>query len=194
MCCRATTRRPHEASRVRHSHFWAGDVYKVALALQQYRPDLFLVPVDTFPTGVLLVVGLDPMNTVLEENYDDIVATFHREDPQLVPLEILNRSHAADPDKLVASGVLEQLCAQFAFEQGPDLEALRSLQGTATYVSAPYDNPPWPPPKPTKDAATKKAVARKAATQKAATGQPTKPGKRTTLNRRLKRALRAFLR
>jgi hypothetical protein len=179
-------RNNEEASRVRRTRFWAGDVYKVGLALQQFRPDLLLVPVDTFPTGLLLVVGLDPMNRVLEDNYDDVVATFRREDPQLVPVEILSRSHAADPDKVIASGVLEQFCGQSAREHGLDLEVLRSLQGTATYVSAPYDNPLWPPVKQTKSAATGKA-----ARQKAALGQA---GKRPTVTRRLKRAVRAFLR
>ena len=124
---------------------------------------------------------------MLQDNYDDVVATFAREDPQLVPPEILNRSHAADPDKVIASGVLEQLCAPTAHGHGPDLEALRSLQGTATYLPAPYDNPAWPPPSvtPAKKAAAKKAAAPKEATKPAA--------KRPTLTRRLKRAVRAFL-
>jgi predicted O-methyltransferase YrrM len=180
-------RNTEEASRVRRSRFWAGDVYKVALALEKYRPDLLLVPVDTFPTGLLLVVGLDPTNRVLQDNYDDVVATFAREDPQLVPPEILNRSRAADPDKVIASGVLQQLCAPTAHGHGPDLEALRSLQGTATYLPAPYDNPAWPPPSvtPAKKAATKNAAAPKEATKQAT--------KRPTLTRRLKRAVRAFL-
>lgn len=108
---------------------------------------------------------------MLQDNYDDVVATFAREEPQLVPPEIVNRSHAGDPDKVIASGVLEQLRGQPA--QGPDLEALRSLQGTVTYLSAPYDNPPWPPPKVSPTSA-KKAATKKTAAPKNATGQAAK--------------------
>ena len=53
--------------------------------LAQYRPELSVVPVNTSPTGLLLVMGLDPTSTVLSENFDDILARHRHPDPQDVP-------------------------------------------------------------------------------------------------------------
>jgi hypothetical protein len=182
-----------EAARDRHTVMWAGDVYNVALVLERYRPDLVLVPVDTAPTGLLLVVGLDPTNTVLQDNYDDVVAAFRHDDPQRVPPEILNRTQAADPEKLVAADVFRQVRERRAAKQAPDFAQLLQLRGSATYLPAPYNNPEvsvqtaeaMAQPAQAKKAGTKKASAKKAATKELAT--------RPTVVRRLKRAVRAFL-
>ena len=170
-----------EAARQRLTKFWAGDVYKVLLALERYRPDLVVVPIDTSPTGLLLVVGLDPTNTVLQDKYDDVVAAFEHDDPQEVPPEILNRTGAADPDKVVAAEVFQQLGDRTAQEKLPDFEALRSLRGSASYRPAAYDNPQWPP----RHAQATKPLANKAG--------PGNAANRPTVVRRLKRAVRAFL-
>ncbi|HET7529623.1 MAG TPA: class I SAM-dependent methyltransferase [Mycobacteriales bacterium] len=90
---------------------WAGDVYKVGLVLAKHRPDLLCVPVDTLPTGTLLVLGVDPSNTTLRDNYDAIEAEFAADDPQDVPAEILERSQARDPEALLASPVWDKLRA-----------------------------------------------------------------------------------
>ena len=90
-----------EASRGGNPIAWAGDVYKTSLALLEYRPDLLLMPVDTEPTGVLVVLGADPTNRVLHDRYDDIVARWTAEDPQDVPESILRRTGAYDPERLV---------------------------------------------------------------------------------------------
>ena len=42
-----------EAARDRHTGVWTGDVYKVVPVLQQHRPDLTVIQVDTEPTGML---------------------------------------------------------------------------------------------------------------------------------------------
>jgi hypothetical protein len=162
-----------EAARDRHTRIWAGDVFKVALALERYRPDLVTVAIDSVPTGMLLVVGLDPASTVLHDNYDDVLAAFAQDDPQVVPAEIMNRSQAADPDQVVASADLQQL----RDHQGPvpDFADLRSLRGTASYLPVPYINPPWRP-----------RVAGKQTTSVQAEPSP-------TIVRRLRRAARAFL-
>jgi hypothetical protein len=55
---------------------WTGDVWKVVRALQTYRPDLKLSFYDAPPTGLCIVQGLDPSNTVLRDKYDEIVARF----------------------------------------------------------------------------------------------------------------------
>jgi hypothetical protein len=61
-------------SRDRASTFWTGDVWKVALALIENRPDLDVFTVPAFPAGLTLVARLDPTSTVLADRYDEIVS------------------------------------------------------------------------------------------------------------------------
>jgi haloalkane dehalogenase len=53
-------------------------VYVIVEVLARYRPDLIVVPVGTEPTGLLLVMGLDPGSTVLADSYDQIMAEYRR--------------------------------------------------------------------------------------------------------------------
>jgi hypothetical protein len=55
---------------------WTGDVWKVILILEKYRPDLSVVLVDCAPTGLVCISGLDPSSTVLKDKYREIVAEF----------------------------------------------------------------------------------------------------------------------
>jgi hypothetical protein len=123
-----------EAARNQHTLLWAGDTYKVTDVLERYRPDLTTVLLDTEPTGLLLVLGLDPTSTVLAEHYDEIVTEYATGDPQSVPEEILHRRTAADPQRVAGSPVWGELAA--ARETGgpvPSVETLRSLRGTAQF-------------------------------------------------------------
>ena len=54
------------------------DVWKLALCLQETRPDLRMVVVPTSPTGLCIVSGLDPASTVLERHYDACVDRYVR--------------------------------------------------------------------------------------------------------------------
>ncbi|MEU9170474.1 class I SAM-dependent methyltransferase [Streptomyces sp. NPDC048420] len=90
-----------EAARDRHTDAWTGDVYKVIEILNRYRPDLVTVLVDTAPTGQLVVFGADPTSTVLQDNYDEIMAEFNVPDPQKVPETILERTVAVKPEALL---------------------------------------------------------------------------------------------
>jgi hypothetical protein len=90
-----------EAARDRHTKFWAGDVYKLIPVLTKYRPDLMVLPVDTEPTGVLLVLGADPASTVLKDRYDEIVEEWVVPDPQKVPENILSRTDAVSPEAVL---------------------------------------------------------------------------------------------
>jgi hypothetical protein len=101
--------RPVEALRGGNPDGWTGDVFKVALVLGELRPDLTLIPMDTEPTGVLVVLGADPTNRTLVEGYDEIVERWVEPDPQTVPDEILGRRHAVDPERFLASDVWSTL-------------------------------------------------------------------------------------
>lgn len=90
-----------EAARDRHTKFWAGDVYKLIPVLAKYRPDLTVLPVDTEPTGVLLVLGADPENTALKDHYDEIIEEWVVPDPQKVPESILGRVDAVKPEAIL---------------------------------------------------------------------------------------------
>jgi predicted O-methyltransferase YrrM len=92
-----------EAARDRETKAWTGDVYKVIPTLLEYRPDLVLLPVDTEPTGVLVVLGCDPTSTVLQDSYDDIERRYVVPDPQDIPDEILSRDCAHDPEQVLSA-------------------------------------------------------------------------------------------
>lgn len=62
--------------RSRFRGFYTGDVWKCLPALKKYRPDLTIIVVDAQPTGLVLITNLNPKNTVLAENYLDIVQEF----------------------------------------------------------------------------------------------------------------------
>jgi hypothetical protein len=91
------------AARNRKTRLWTGDVYKMPAILARHRPDLICLRVDTSPTGLLLVLGLDPGNSVLEERYDEIVLGTVTPDPQPVPPEVLERQEAIDPETVLSA-------------------------------------------------------------------------------------------
>lgn len=105
-----------EAARLRHTDDWTGDVYSILDILARFRPELTVIPVATQPTGLLLVMGLDPANRVLAERYDDILAEVRRPDPQPVPEELMDRLTV-----VAAQRVLDAPCwGVLATKTGPD--------------------------------------------------------------------------
>ncbi|GAB3757791.1 class I SAM-dependent methyltransferase [Microlunatus parietis] len=92
-----------EAARVRHTGVWTGDAYQLIGVLRTYRPDLAVVPLATEPTGMLLLAGLDPTNTVLAARYDQIVSEFRATDPQQVPADLLDRLDAQPAARVLES-------------------------------------------------------------------------------------------
>jgi hypothetical protein len=120
-----------EAARRQHTLLWAGDTYKVTSVLERYRPDLTVVLLDTDPTGMLLVVDLDPSNTVLREHYDEIVAEYATDDPQAVPDEVLFRRGASDPQGAADSLVWAELTrARDIGGPVPPMDDIRSSSGS----------------------------------------------------------------
>jgi hypothetical protein len=92
-----------EAARDRHTDAWTGDVYKVAAVLRRFRPDLLVVEVDTQPTGVVLIFGMDPTSTVLRSAYPEIIEEYVVPDPQAVPDEVMVRKNAVAPEALLGA-------------------------------------------------------------------------------------------
>lgn len=100
-----------EANRVRATSAWTGDVYPVLAVLEKYRPDVLTVAVNTQPTGLLMVMGLDPTSTVLADNYDEIIREFRKPDPQPVPQELLDRLFVQDARRVLESPVFDVLAS-----------------------------------------------------------------------------------
>jgi hypothetical protein len=98
-----------EAARERHTGPWTGDVFPLLDILPSYRPDLVVLPVDTRPTGLLLVLGIDPDSRTLATRFGEILERFRRPDPQAVPEDVLDRRTALPPRRVLESGVLDLL-------------------------------------------------------------------------------------
>jgi hypothetical protein len=60
---------PTQAKRRRKSGSWTGDVWKLQKILEQARPDLTLIKLNSYTTGLILICGLDPDNETLEREY-----------------------------------------------------------------------------------------------------------------------------
>ena len=86
---------PKQARRDRQTQVWTGDVWKIVPCLRKYRPDLTLIPINTKPTGLLIILGLDRNNRVLREQYNPVVREF-LEMAATPPADILNRENAYD--------------------------------------------------------------------------------------------------
>jgi Methyltransferase domain/Glycosyl transferase family 2 len=131
---------PLQANRVRASQVWTGDVWRVADILTRLRSDLLLLSIDTAPTGLLLVAGLDPENRVLWDGYDQIVREASSSpDP---PPEVIARSGAIDPSSPHFGRVLEAIKKLGAVRNRPRRVVNRTTQG--------FRGPPEPIP-PTSD-------------------------------------------
>ena len=73
------------------------------------RPDLMLMLLDTYPTGLLLVAGLDASNRELWENYDSILEEYVDAAGHCPPVAVISREHAIPPDDRRVTSVLETL-------------------------------------------------------------------------------------
>lgn len=100
-----------EAARRRHTNAWTGDVYKAAQALRDLCPEVVVIEVDTTPTGVVVVLLPDSRRDGKLAGYDDWLDIAMALDPQDVPQELLTRSRAVDPSRLLASEGWQALVA-----------------------------------------------------------------------------------
>jgi predicted O-methyltransferase YrrM len=94
---------------IRQRGAWAGDVYKLTESARRLRPDLVWLEVDTQPTGTVVVLVPDRDATGLSAAYDDLVEEYVVADPQPVPDEVLKRSVAVAPERLLAAPIWDAL-------------------------------------------------------------------------------------
>jgi SAM-dependent methyltransferase len=119
---------PAQATRKRATRYWTGDVWKLHDVLRKERPDLFLMPIDTSPTGLLLVWGLDSSNRRLWERYDKFIRTYVYDDIP-VPDDVVQRSGSVHPDRV--GKVLDAIAATKGkrFSRAKMVTRLRKLAG-----------------------------------------------------------------
>ena len=80
------------------------------LLLRETRPDLTLLPLDTQPSGLLLIAGLDPRNQVLWQRYNPLVRQYRDKLSERPPEHVLNRQDAVDPaDSTLVRGICSRL-------------------------------------------------------------------------------------
>ncbi len=114
---------PRQASPQRKSRVWAGDVWKLHRCLAELRPDLFLLPVDISPTGLLLIAGLNPASQILGDQYPSIVERFNSPSYEELPSSVLSREGALPGDSPLFQQFLE------------GLRELRSMKATTARVA-----------------------------------------------------------
>jgi hypothetical protein len=90
---------PHESDQAtiyRTGLGWVGNVWKLPGILKRYRPDLELLLVDTEPSGLLIVAGVDPNNTELSQSRERLDAEIR--DPGSPPADIMQRTGGVTPN------------------------------------------------------------------------------------------------
>lgn len=90
------------SERTRTTHFYSGDIWKLAVCLKRQRPDLKMATVRAGPTGLCLVSGLDASNTVLSrlggqvQYYTALGYEDYRGHPEWLPETVENSYDAVD--------------------------------------------------------------------------------------------------
>jgi tetratricopeptide (TPR) repeat protein len=64
------------AERERCTEFWSGDIWRLGLLLRKYRPDLKVHTIATPPTGLGIVLNLDPSSRFILDNHDRLVEEY----------------------------------------------------------------------------------------------------------------------
>lgn len=116
---------PVQAQRRRASASWTGDVWKLHSILQDLRPDLTLMALNTKTTGLLLIAGLNPASTTLSIAYKEIVA--QRRHNCAPPEAVLARAGAMPSDHPFVPALLT-LLRQARHEGSGSAELQSALQ------------------------------------------------------------------
>ena len=116
---------PTQATRRRRTDSWTGDVWKLLQILQEFRPDLTLLPLNASTTGLLLVAGLDPSNRILWDTYETIIRRYAGD--VVPPTEVLIRQGAVVSNHPVIKMLLV-LLKQARYEQWSVDQVRKSLR------------------------------------------------------------------
>ena len=81
-------------------------MWKLILALKEFRPDLKIYTVDVAPTGLGIIRGLDSGSTVLEDNYDKIIERYLTMPYEVVDLDKPRTLNRVPPDWTTVRGLL----------------------------------------------------------------------------------------
>jgi hypothetical protein len=125
-----------EAARDRITDAWTGDVYKVLEVLERRRPDLVCLRVGTEPTGLGLILGLDPTSTVLTDAYAEIERDIVTPDPQDVPEAVFARRGVLDPETVLAASFWD-LLRELRDAGTPRAEGIGRLRSALGELSVP---------------------------------------------------------
>ncbi|HSV68820.1 MAG TPA: methyltransferase domain-containing protein [Methylibium sp.] len=117
---------PAQALRARATRSWTGDVWRLLPALQANRPDLILCALDTAPTGLLIIAGLDGSQRGLWQRYNALTTTAQRK-PVDPPPKVLARRGALRPEGGAYREVLS-LLQTFRAEVATDAGARERLR------------------------------------------------------------------
>jgi predicted O-methyltransferase YrrM len=119
-----------QARRQRESRHWVGDVWKIAGILDRHRPDLMVIPVDTEPTGMLMVLGADPTSTTLWNVFDDLL---ERELPDSDPPQhVIDRLGSWAPDDRLLGRLILAVTRGRQRRSPPSVGELRSIIESCT--------------------------------------------------------------
>jgi SAM-dependent methyltransferase len=88
---------PIQASRERVSQVWTGDVWRFAEHLARERADLRLTWLDTWPSGLLVISGVDPASKAMWDDYNPRMRRLADEAGAPPPDRILARTDAVAP-------------------------------------------------------------------------------------------------
>jgi len=117
---------PMQAHRERETMVWTGDVWKIVRILRDIRPDLTLIPVNTFPAGTLIVFGADSQNQLLAKGFDFILNQWQK--PTDPPLEVIQRTCALHPNDPVIMQILSRVKALRHHADSPeDVEPVKTF-------------------------------------------------------------------
>ena len=98
---------PVQGSRRRNSGTWTGDIWKLHRILKEARPDLTLVTLNSYTTGLFLICGLDPENRTLEDEYQMWVDRYADQD--LPPMNVISRNGAIPSGHQIVAELIDTL-------------------------------------------------------------------------------------
>jgi predicted SAM-dependent methyltransferase len=85
-----------QGSRERVTKYWMGDVWHFWSRLRYLRPDLTFIELNTKPSGLGIVLNLNPNSRILGDSYNQEVRTMLKFEGS-IPDNVINRENAINP-------------------------------------------------------------------------------------------------